>query len=133
MAKQTNRAGVWRGALTRVAGAVAATCLGTAAHAAPGDQTIVNDLIASKGWTAVVPMNLNGDGLTDLLSYNAKSGRAVYSTGTDQPGTQVIVKDLAASQGWTAVVPLRLNGDSLTDLLSYNAKSGRAVYSIGNP
>jgi hypothetical protein len=36
-------------------------------------------MMAAKGWTAVVPMNLNGDGLTDLLSYNATTGRAVYS------------------------------------------------------
>jgi hypothetical protein len=43
--------------------AAAVVCLGTAAHAAqPGDQIIVKDLIAAKGWTSIVPMNLNGDG-----------------------------------------------------------------------
>ena len=44
-----------------------------------GGQQIVRDLIASKGWTSVVPMRLNGDSLTDLLSYNKRTGRAVYS------------------------------------------------------
>ncbi|MGE3289893.1 MAG: hypothetical protein AB7O95_00715 [Geminicoccaceae bacterium] len=53
----------------------------TAAQAAVGDQIIVKDLIAAKGWTAIVPLNLNGDGLTDMLSYNARTGRAIYSIG----------------------------------------------------
>src|SRR3954453_17038774 len=99
-----------------VAGALAAPLAApTAARAAVGDQIIVKDLIANKGWTAVVPMNLNGDGLTDLLSYNAKTGRAVYSVGTNPPGTQTIVKDFRAAKGWTSLVPMELNGDGLTD------------------
>lgn len=117
-----------------IAAAAATICMGTTAHAAIGDQIIVRDLIASKGWTSVVPMNLNGDRLTDLLSYNATTGRAVYSVGANPPGSQVIVRDLIASKGWTSVVPVHLNGDFLTDLISYNAKTGRAVYSVGaNP
>ena len=32
-------------------------------------------------------MNLNGDRLTDLLSYNATTGRAVYSVAASPPGT----------------------------------------------
>ncbi|MGD9511740.1 MAG: hypothetical protein AB7X49_24695 [Geminicoccaceae bacterium] len=118
-------------ALRRSALLLAAMCFGTAANAAVGDQIIARDLIASKGWTAVVPMNLNGDRLTDLLSYNAKTGRAVYSVAADPPGTQVIVRDLIASKGWTAIVPVHLNGDVLTDMISYNAGTGRTVYSIG--
>ena len=121
----------WRRALTGSALMIAAMCFGTSAKAAVGDQIIVRDLIASKGWTSLVPMLLNGDdGFSDLLSYNAKTGRAVYSVGANPPGSQTIVKDLIASKGWTAVVPMRLNDDSLTDLLSYNATTGRAVYSI---
>ena len=54
--------------------------------------------MASKGWTAVVPMDLNGDNLTDLLSYNASSGRAVYSVASTVPGAQQIVLDLMASK-----------------------------------
>ncbi|HEY0513718.1 MAG TPA: hypothetical protein VGH73_17550 [Thermoanaerobaculia bacterium] len=54
--------------------------LATTAHAAqPGDQIIVKDLVAAKGWTAIVPLKLNGDSLTDMLSYNATTGRAIYS------------------------------------------------------
>lgn len=74
--------GLRRGALAVSSTAAAATmfCASITAHAAqPGDQVIVRDLIASKGWTAVVPLHLNGDGLSDMLSYNAKTGRAVYS------------------------------------------------------
>jgi hypothetical protein len=100
------------------------------AHSAVGDQIIVKDLIASKGWTALVPMDVNGDRLTDLLSYNKNTGRAVYSLGSSPSGDQIIVKDLIASRGWTALVPMKLNNDRLTDLLSYNAKTGRAVYAV---
>jgi len=53
----------------------------TPVYAAPDDQVIVKDFTASAGWTSVVPINLNGDGLTDFLSYNATTGRAVYSVG----------------------------------------------------
>src|SRR5687767_3551955 len=49
----------------------ATVCAATSANAAAGDQTIVKDLVATKGWTAVIPLNLNGDSLTDMLSYNA--------------------------------------------------------------
>jgi hypothetical protein len=75
-------------------------------------------------------MNLNNDNLADLLSYNATTGRALYSIGADPPGSQVIVRDLNASPGWTSVVPLTLNADNLTDLLSHNKSTGRAVYSV---
>jgi hypothetical protein len=61
------------------AGAATMICMGTTAHAAAGDQIIVKDLVAAKGWTAVVPLKLNGDGLTDMLSYNKDTGRAIYS------------------------------------------------------
>ena len=67
----------------------------------PGDQRIVRDVVAAKvdpfsvgvgtaeinkssgmslttGWTSIVPMNINNDGLTDLLSYNAVTGRAGF-------------------------------------------------------
>jgi hypothetical protein len=100
------------------------------AYAAVGDQIIVKDVTAATGWTAIVPLNLNGDNLTDMLSYNAKTGRAIYSVGANPAGTQVIVKDLIAAKGWTAIVPLKLNGDNLTDMLSYNANTGRAIYSV---
>jgi hypothetical protein len=111
--------------------AAAAICLGTTAHAArPGDQVVVKDLIAAKGWTSIVPMELNGDGLTDMLSYNAKTGRAIYSVASGTPGTQTIVRYLVAAKGWTAVVPMILSGSGpQTGLLSYNAETGRAVYS----
>jgi hypothetical protein len=119
-------------ACRRAALATAAICLGTtAAHAArPGDQIIVKDLIAAKGWTSIVPMDLNGDDLTDMLSYNAVTGRAIYSVGANPPGTQTIVRDTAVAKGWTAVVPMVLSGSGpQRGLLSYNAKTGRAVYS----
>jgi hypothetical protein len=44
-----------------------------------GDQAVVKTVDAAPGWTAVVPMELDRDGFTDLLSYNAGSGLAVYS------------------------------------------------------
>jgi hypothetical protein len=55
---------------------------GAASAGEVGEQQIVKDVTAAKGWTAVVPMAPNGDGLTDLLSYNATTGRAIYSVAT---------------------------------------------------
>jgi uncharacterized protein YycO len=95
----------------------------------PGQQQIVAEVDAAKGWTSIVPMNINDDGLTDLLSYNAINGRAVYSVATFVPGQQ-IVAELDAAQGWTSIIPMNINGDGLTDLLSYNANTGKAVYSV---
>ena len=75
-------------------------------------------------------MNINNDGLTDLLTYNNTTGLAVYSVANPNGG-QNIVKQVSASPGWTSLVPLAINNDDLTDLLSYNAATGRAVYSVG--
>ena len=47
----------------------------TPVHADVGSQHIVLDVQAHQGWTTVVPMHLNLDGRTDLLSYNATTGR----------------------------------------------------------
>jgi hypothetical protein len=82
--------------------------------------------------------------VTDLLSYNAASGLAIYSvaTGTPNlkcglpsqaagPNQQVIYPLVNAALGWTSITPLDLNGDALTDLLSYNSATGAAYYSIG--
>ena len=50
-------------------------------HAELGDQKIVKDYIAAKGWTHIVPMYVNKDVVTDLLSYNGMDGRAIVSVG----------------------------------------------------
>ncbi len=107
----------------------------------PGVRRTVNTVSAAPGWTSVVPMNLDSDDLTDLLSYNATTGLAIYSTAGHgaEPGVQTIVsiwnqadcRDLCA-QGWTSIVPMNINGDTLTDLLFYNAATGLAIYSVGD-
>ena len=85
----------------------------------PGEQQkIVKQVNAAPGWTSIVPMDLNNDGLTDLLSYNATTGLAVYSIGTSTPGEQKIVKQVNAAPGWTSIVPMFLNNDEFADLLS---------------
>jgi hypothetical protein len=73
---------------------------------APGEQEIVKQVNAARGWTSIVPMDLNDDGLTDYLSYNATTGLAIYSVGTSAPGEQKIVKQVNAATGWTSVVPM---------------------------
>ena len=101
------------------------------AYAALGDQKIVKDYTAANGWTSIVPMNVDNNGLTDLLSYNATTGRAIVSIGIGDSGGQKIVKDYTAAKGWTSIVPMNVDGNGLTDLLSYNATTGRAIVSIG--
>jgi len=100
-------------------------------YAAPGDQTIVKDSVAAAGWTLIVPANVDGNALTDYLSYNATTGRAIVSVGVGHSGEQRIVKDSMAAVGWTLIVPLNVDGDDLTDYLSYNATTGRAIVSVG--
>jgi hypothetical protein len=93
------------------------------------DQSIIIDVNSTPGWDIIVPMNINNDGLTDLLTYNKTTGLAVYSVANPNGG-QNIVRQVSASPGWTSLVPLDINNDGLTDLLSYNANTGRAVYSV---
>ena len=102
------------------------------AGGAPGEQEVVRQVTAAKGWTSIVPIHLKpSEILTDLLSYNAATGLAVYSTASGPPGDQNVVKQVNAATGWTSVVPMELNGDGVTDFVSYNMTTGRAVYSIG--
>jgi hypothetical protein len=100
-------------------------------HAALGDQRIVKDYAAAPGWTAIVPLDIDGNQLTDFLSYNAATGRAILSTGVGVSGDQKIVSDYTAAQGWTHIVPLNVDGQGPTDMLSYNATTGRAIVSVG--
>jgi hypothetical protein len=93
-------------------------------------QSIVATVNSAPGWTVIVPMNLNGDGYTDLLWYNTATGLAVYSVAV--PGgvySQSPVASVNAATGWTAIIPMNINGDSLSDLLSYNVTTGQVVYS----
>jgi hypothetical protein len=103
-------------------------------------QKIVSDISdpAARGWTTIVPLHINDDGLTDLVWYNERTGRVVYTiaTGAVGPGSvsnQRIVFDVATPEaiGWTSIVMMQLNDDQFTDILSYNKQTGRAVYSIG--
>jgi uncharacterized membrane protein YciS (DUF1049 family) len=99
---------------------------------AAGEQKIVKDYVAAKGWTAIVPLNIDCDsGRTDLLSYNAATGRAIASVGADPYGEQKIVKDYMAAPGWTSLVPINVDGhDAATDFLSYASGTGRAIVSV---
>ena len=101
------------------------------AYAEVGDQNIVKDYVAATGWTHIVPMNVDGTGPTDYLSYNATTGRAIVSVGIGASGDQNIVKDYVAATGWTHIVPMNVDGTGPTDYLSYNATTGRAIVSVG--
>jgi hypothetical protein len=91
------------------------------------------------GWTTIVPLDLNGDGLTDLLSYSATTGLATYSIGKSSPSSstdvdypQQVVKSVNAGVGWTSIVPLKTaSNQGYSDLLFYNAASGLTVYTVG--
>ena len=76
---------------------------------------------------------MDNTGPTDLLSYNAATGRAAFSIGTGTAGDQKVVRDVVAAQGWTSIVPMNIDNDvnGLTDFVSYNAATGRAAFSIG--
>jgi hypothetical protein len=65
--------------ITKVISAPTGRAIYSLATSVPGAQQIVLDVTAAKGWTSVVPMNINGNVLTDLLSYNRTTGRVVFS------------------------------------------------------
>ncbi len=72
-----------------------------------------------------MPFDLNGDGLTDLLSYNAATGLAFYSTGRGVGDQEVVGPAARGEPGWTSIVPIKVTPDPLdirrgsTDLLFY--------------
>ena len=96
-----------------------------------GDQQVVRDVVAATGWTAIVPMDIDGHGRTDLVSDNAVTGRAAFSIGTGTVGDQQVVRDVVAATGWSSIVPMDIDGHGPTDLVSYNAVTGRAAFSVG--
>lgn len=101
----------------------------------PGVQKILGQgVLMAPGFTAIVPMNINGDTLTDLVWYNAATGLAIYTVGAYHDGvySQDVVAVRDAAPGWTVIIPMRMNNDALTDLVSYNAATGLAIYSIGD-
>lgn len=121
--------------------------------AAPGVQKIVDvgrlpvdhGTELAQGFTAVVPINLDGDALTDLLWYSAATGLSVTTRGAWQAPffdaigqhheaeyRQEVSAVWSAAPGFTSIVPMHMNGDPITDVLSYNASTGLAVYSVGD-
>src|SRR5664279_2325412 len=69
-------------------------------------QTIVNTVNAAPGFTSIVPFDLNGDGLTDLLSYNAATGLGFYSIATGLGVQKVEGQAAQGATGWTSIVPV---------------------------
>jgi lysophospholipase L1-like esterase len=88
-------------------------------------QQLVGSANVGPGFTTIVPLNLNGDGRTDLLWYNTATGQTIYSIAATPgcaPGIycgQTPVDIQASTPGWNLIVPLRLDGNVLTDLLFY--------------
>jgi hypothetical protein len=93
--------------------------------ASPSSQTIVRTVNAAPGWTSIVPFDLSGDGLTDLLSYNVVSGLAFYSIANAAGEQQVVGPAVQGAAGWSVIVPMKLTPDpagvtrGLTDLFFY--------------
>lgn len=72
----------------------------------------------SPNWAKIVPLNLNNDGITDLLFYNAKGSAAVYAvnkTGGIMPTT----KTTSWSAGWKSIVVGDFDDKTGSDLLFY--------------
>ena len=67
----------------------------------------VKDVFFPPGWTSLVPMSLNGDFLTDLLSYNATTGQLVATLGQG-PGQ---VPTSAPADGALRLDPVRHDTD----------------------
>ena len=81
-----------------------------------GSASTASDIAA----VSRIPGSMDNTGPTDLLSYNAATGRAAFSIGTGTAGDQKVVRDVVAAQGWTSIVPMNIDNDvnGLTDLLS---------------
>ena len=64
-----------------------------------GDLKLVRDVSGDKGWTSIVPMQIGETARTDLLFYNAVTGRAAYAVTTSGKADQTIVRDVSGDKG----------------------------------
>ncbi len=57
-------------------------------------------------------MDMNGDGLNDLLSYCSATGQAIYELAIPgAPGMRNLVSTVSAAKGWTSIVPMNIHGE----------------------
>ena len=78
------------------------------------------------GWAAVMAGDCNGDGMADVLWYNARESRfSVWlsgGTGVFEPGPEI---PGPAGEGWVVPTIGDFNDDGMGDILWFNALTGR--------
>ncbi|MFC5379496.1 hypothetical protein [Aquipuribacter nitratireducens] len=80
----------------------------------------------SPGWSTARPVELDGTPGSELVLYNATTGRQVILDFIED-GRALTVSDRQWSKGWDVVEPIQLDADSLSELVVYNSLTGRQV------
>jgi hypothetical protein len=79
-------------------------------------------------WKILLYADFNGDGNTDQLWYNSKTGQTVIwlMNGLSYISQTLIYTD-ATPGGWKPIATADLNGDGMADLVWYNSNTGQTV------
>lgn len=83
-------------------------------------------------WTHVIPGQFGGDGLTDLLFYDASSGAGEFYAVDGQGRIRLLAQHTSWRTSWRHIVPGNFGGSSHTDLLFYDDAAGTGEFYATN-
>ncbi len=79
-------------------------------------------------WTHVIPGQFGGDGLTDLLFYDASSGTGEFYAVDSQGRIRQLAVHTNWRTSWRHIIPGNFGGNSRTDLLFYDPAAGTGEF-----
>lgn len=98
-----------------------------------GGVPLIHSANGTRGWSAVVPGDFNGDGTVDLLFYRSSDGLIVFYTVTVSGRFVPMTDVMHGSRGWTHIVAGDYDGDGRDDVLWYRSTDGvMRFYSVAN-
>jgi hypothetical protein len=79
-------------------------------------------------WTQIVPGHFGGDGVTDLLFYEAATGLGEFYSVNAQGQIKLLKQHTNWRTSWRQIVPGNFGGSGFTDLLFYDPHSGTGEF-----
>jgi subtilisin family serine protease len=84
----------------------------------------INLVKSHKNWHSrlsnIIPVNLNNDGITDLLFYSPSTNTGVFWKVSFNGDISLVNGYTNWRSTWTNIIPVNLNNDGITDLLFYS-------------